>query len=245
MKKTNAIITSLGILALAAVLIFAFYFVTKSDNDERFLVSGSGTVYAKADIANLTVGLKTERKKTAAEATSENTLKMNNIIQAVKDLGVLDKDIKTTNYRLSPVYNWTENEGQELVGYDVSQDVTLKVRDLESISLIIAETTKVGANQVGNINFTIDDEFELKNDARELAIIKAKEKAALIANQSGLKLGEIKGVTENSYQPVDYGYTNAKLEYASDQVLSMESGPSIEAGQNEIRVDVTLSYEVK
>ncbi len=156
MKKSQAIITSLGIIALAAVLIFAFYFVTKSDNEERFSVSGSATVYAKADIANLTVGLKTETKKTAAEATTENTKKMNDIISAVKDLGVDEKDIKTTNYRLNPVYNWTENRGQELIGYEVSQDVTLKVRDLESISAIIAETTKVGANQVGNISFTID-----------------------------------------------------------------------------------------
>jgi len=244
MKKSQVIITALGILALTAVLIFAFYFVTKSSNQERFSVSGIGTVYAKADIANITVGLKTETKKTASEATIENTEKMNKIIQAVKDLGVEEKDIKTTNYRLNPVYNWTENRGQELIGYEVSQDVTLKVRDLESISSIISETTKAGANQVGNIGFTIDDEFQLKNKARELAIEKAKEKAELIASQSGLKLGKIKGVMESSYQPVDYGYTNAKIQYASDEMGS-GSAPSIEVGQNEIEVYVTLIYEVK
>lgn len=243
MKKSQTFITSLGILAIAAIVISALYFTTKDKDSDRFSVTGSGTVYAKADIANITVGLETEVKDTAAEATTENTDKMNDIISAVKELGIEEKDIKTTSYRLSPSYEWTEDRGRELIGYQVSQSVTLKVRDLEKIGDIITETTARGANQVGNINFTIDDEYELKNKARELAIEKAKEKAQMIAEQSGMKLGEIKGVNENSYQPVPFAYSNAKLEYAEDQAGS--ASPSIEAGQNEIRAEVTLIYEVK
>lgn len=244
MKKTNAIIAVIAILALAAVLIFAFYFTNKTEENDRFSVTGSGTVYAKADIANLTIGVKTEVKKTAALATADNNDKMNEVVRAIKDLGVEEKDIKTTNYNLSPVYNWTESRGQELIGYQVSQNVTLKIRDLEKIGDIIAKTTEKGANQVGSINFTIDDEFELMNDARELAIEKAKQKAQLIAEQSGMKLGEIKGVHENSYSPVPYAYTNAKIERAADEAGGISS-PSIEAGTNEIRAEVTLIYEVK
>jgi uncharacterized protein len=244
MKKSQIFLVSLCILAISAIAICALYFNTKDDNQDRFSVIGSGTVYAKADIANLTVGLKTEIKKTAAEATTDNNDKMNEIIQAIKDLGVEEKDIKTTNYNLSPVYNWTESRGQELIGYQVSQNVTLKIRDLEKIGEIIAKTTKKGANQVGNINFTIDDEYELKNQAREIAIEKAKEKAQLIAEQSGMKLGKIKGMHENSYSPAPYAYTNAKLEYAADEVDRVSS-PSIEAGTNEIRAEVTIIYEVK
>lgn len=248
MKKEHAFLSALGILVLGASFILAFYFNNQRNNEDRFSVVGSGTVYAQADIANITIGLKTETKKTAAEATKDSTEKMNEIVGAVKDLGVEEKDIKTTNYYLNPVYNWTEQKGQQLIGYEVSQNVTLKIRNLESIGDIIARTTEKGANQIGGINFTIDDEYELRNEARGLAIEKAKEKAQMIADESGMKLGKIKSVYENSYQPMmDYAYSNARKEMASvemDQAAGI-SAPSIESGQNEIRVEVTLIYEVK
>lgn len=246
MRNEHPIIAALGILVIGAVMVTALYLNNRPDNQDRFSVTGTGTVYAKADIANITVGLKTETKKTAAEATRDNTEKMNEIITAVKELGVEEKDIKTTDYRLNPVYNWTEKDGQKLSGYEVFQNVTLKVRDLGKISEIIARTTEKGANQIGNINFTIDDEYELKNEARSLAIEKAKEKAQLIAEQSGIKLGKIKGVHESSYQPIhDYSNIRLEKEMASNQVLGMGEGPSIEAGQNEIKVEITLVYAVK
>jgi len=248
MKKSQVFLIALGIIAVSAVIVGAFYFSNRADAQDRFSVNGSGTVYAKADIANLTIGLKTEAQKTAAEATKNSTDKMNAIVKAVKDLGVEDKDIKTTNYQLSPVYNWTEKDGQKLVGYEVTQNVTLKIRNLEKIGDIIAKTTEQGANQVGNIGFTIDDEYELKNQARALAIEKAKEKAEMIAKESGLKLGKITGVYENTsgYVPM-MDYSNVRMEL-SKEVLGMggdASSPSIESGQNEIKVEVTLTYEVK
>jgi uncharacterized protein YggE len=171
MKKSNVFLISLGILVIAAVSLVSVITANKSDMEDRFSVNGSGIVYAKADIANMNVGLKTEVKKTAVEATNENSEKMNEINKVLKDLGIEPKDIKTTSYNLKPVYNWTEKDGQKLVGYEVYQALTLKVRDLEKIGDIIAETTEKGANQVGNISFTIDDEYELKNEARNLAKI--------------------------------------------------------------------------
>jgi hypothetical protein len=171
---------------------------------------------------------------------------MNEIMIEVNKLGIEEKDIKTSNYNLSPVYNYTNDRGQELIGYEVIQNISLKIRDLSKIGDVIAKTTEKGANQIGNINFTIDDEFELKNEARELAIEKAKEKAALISEQSGMELGDIKGVYEsyNEYQPV-MAYSNAKLEMGMGGVADALAAPSIQAGQNEVRVEVTLTYEIK
>ncbi|MFA5109577.1 MAG: SIMPL domain-containing protein [Patescibacteria group bacterium] len=247
MKKTHVFLATLGVLAVTAVVIVALVMADKVNNQDRFSVTGSGTVYAKADIANIEVGLKTTVKKTAAEATKESTIKMNDIITAIKDLGIEEKDIKTSGYSLSPVYNWTNEKGQELIGYEVTQNVSLKIRDLEKIGDVIAKTTEKGANQIGSISFTIDDEYELKNQARELAIEKAKEKALMIAEQSGMKLGEVKSVYENT-EPVisPISYSNAKM---MDTAGAGESGrisaPSIQSGQNEIKVEVTLTYEVK
>ncbi len=244
MTKNQSLVVGLSILVLGAMVISAFYFFSKGETEDRFTVSGSAVVYAKADIANLSVGLKTEVKKTAAEATLENSKTMNKILEVVRSLEIEDKDIKTTNYNLRPVYKWTESRGQELKGYEVSQNVTLKIRNLENIGAIIEKTSEVGANQVGDINFTIDDEFELKNEAREMAIEKAKEKASLIASQAGLKLGKLKGVSETSYSPIMpmYSSSNAMKEMAFDLA---GGAPSIEVGQNEIRAEITLIYEVK
>ncbi|NCN22093.1 SIMPL domain-containing protein, partial [Candidatus Falkowbacteria bacterium] len=152
MKKAHVFLITLGVLVLAAVAIVAVVMTNKSSNEDRFSVNGSGTVYAKADIANMNVGLKTEVKKTAAEATKENSDQMNEILVVLKDLGIEAKDIKTGSYSLNPVYNWTEKDGQKLSGYEVYQSVTLKIRDLEKIGDIIAKTTEKGANQVGGIS---------------------------------------------------------------------------------------------
>lgn len=246
MKKGKIALGVLLILASASVSIVSVVMALKANNQDRFSVTGSGTVYAKADIANIEVGLKTGTKKTAAEATAESTTKINKINTELLNLGVEDKDIKTSNYTLNPVYNWTNAKGQELIGYEVTQTLTLKIRDLAKIGDIIAKTTEQGANQVGNISFTIDDEFELKNQARELAIIKAKEKAELIANQSGIKLGEVKNVYEN-YSPIisTQAYSNAKMMLESADQASGLAAPEIQSGQNEVKVEVTLTYEVK
>jgi hypothetical protein len=247
MKKSYIFLISLGILAVAGVAVTAIISANKSNNEDRFSVSGSASVYAKADIANMNIGFRTERKKTAAEATEENSKKMNEIIEVLKNLEIESKDIKTSSYSLNPVYNWTEKDGQHLIGYEVYQAVSLKIRNLEIIGDVIAKTTEKGANQVGEINFTIDDEYELKNEARELAIIKAKEKAELIASQAGMKLGKIKGIHESSQSPIGiYDYSNVRKEMAYDEDLGggIES-PSIEAGQNEIKVEITLVYEIK
>ncbi len=244
MQKIHVWLASLLIITVGAIVIVALVMANKNKDREYFSVSGIASVYAKADIANINVGLKSGTMKTAAEASQESAKKMNSIIEELKNLKIEEKDIKTSDYNLNPIYNWTESKGQELSGYEVTQTLSLKIRDLNMIGDVISMTTQKGANQIGNINFTIDDEFDLKNQARELAIKKAKEKAILIANQSGMKLGKIKNVIENYNTPIYPTYANAKIDGAGAGREDV-SAPEIQTGQNEIKIEVTLSYEVK
>ncbi|MEI7891142.1 MAG: SIMPL domain-containing protein [bacterium] len=244
MQKIQAFLIALLILTVGGVLSVALLATNKNKEQDNFSVVGSGIVYAKADIANINVGVKSGTKKTAMEATKEGTSKMNSIIGEIKKLKIEDKDIKTSDYSLNPAYNWTQDKGQELIGYEVSQSLNLKIRDLNVIGDVIAKTTEQGVNQIGNIEFTIDDEFALKNQAREIAIAKAKEKAAIIAKQSGLKLGKVKNVVEGNDNNVYPTYTNAKMSVAAVGQEDLKA-PTIQTGQNEIKMDVTLTYEVE
>jgi uncharacterized protein len=247
-SKQKFIFSLIGVVAVAAIVLTSLWVVsTKNQNIDRFSVSASGSIYAKPDIANIQIGFQTAPEKTPADATEEATEKINNIIGELKKLDIEAKDIKTSNYNLYPEYTYRDGL-KNLKGYIVSQNISIKIRDLETIGEAIAKTTEQGANQIGSINFTIDDEYELKNEARELAIEKAKEKAGIISDQTGMKLGRVVNVyeTQNTYYPDPMRYSNAKMMY-SDESMAMGGidAPSIEAGQNEVRVEVTMTYEIK
>lgn len=244
MQKIHALLIALAIIVMGVIVVASLMIVGRNKNQDRFSVSESGSVYAKADIANINIGVKSGTKSTAAQATQESTVKTNKIIDVLKSLNVDQKDIKTSEYNLNPTYNWTQEKGQELTGYEVTQTLLVKIRDLNSIGDIISKTTELGANQIGNINFTIDDETALKDQAREIAIQKAKEKAIMIANQSGIKLGEIKNIAEES-QPIVYSANAMAKDAGGLGGAESVPVPKVESGQNEVKVDVTLTYEVE
>lgn len=214
--------------------------------DDRFIVNGSAKVYAKANIARVSLGVNSGVKRTAVIASQESSEKLSKIVKALEDLGLEEKDIKTTNYSLRPIYRWTEAGGQILQGYEVDQSLELLVRDLELLNEIISLSTELGANQLSNVVFDIDDElkYSLENEARALAIKEAKEKAQLIALQSGINLGSLKGVEENNmpYSPSPYTY-----ELGLEKAMMSDSSfnPDIQFGQNEINSNVILIYELK
>jgi len=206
-------------------------------------VSAEGEAIAAPDIATVTIGVKTPEKMKVSQVVAENTEAMNKIIKAIKDQGVEEKDIKTVTYRLYPVYDYTERAGRRLKGYTLTQEVQVKIRNLEKIGQIIEVATASGANQVGDVSFTIDDQDALKTQARNKAIEKAKNKAKEISNASGVRLGKIVNVTESAV-PTTYPVYKYMEETAGRGGAGVET-PQIEAGEMEINVTVSLTYEVK
>ena len=235
----------LGMIALGIISVLRERIVNPSRYQVSFTAEGS--VFAKPDIAQVTLGITTDRKPTAVAAVTENTEQMNKVILAIKAEGVEDKDIKTTSYNLNPSYDYNQETGRsEIKGYEVNQQLTVKIRNLENIGAIIEATTQVGANQVGNIAFTIDDMSEIKKAARAEAVQKAREKAEEMSQATGLKLGKLVNVYESDspYPPV---YKNFALDSATMYGLGggAEAAPAIQTGENEVALEVTLVYEVK
>jgi uncharacterized protein YggE len=234
-----------GLLVLAVIVLIVgslvYQFQALPQNIQQDLsVSGVGKIYAKPDIAVVSLGVKTQEIK-SQDAVNKNNEKMALITKAIKDLGVADKDIQTTNYNLSPVYDWTE-AGQVFKGYSLDQTVSVKIRNFDKINDILDKATTAGANTVGQLQFTVDDREKVLSEARTKAIEEAKIKAQNLAKESGLKLVKLVNVYEsNNYYPSPmYGMG------ASDMAKEVSSvAPSIQTGELEITANMTLIYKVK
>ncbi len=206
-------------------------------------VTGEGKVSATPDIAQLTFGVQTGRKETAKEAMAFLKTSMDSIIAAVKAAGVEEKDIATEQFTLNPEYDW--DEGKQIPrGYQAQETLRVKVRDLDKLSDILGAATGAGANQAGNVNFTMDDPEDLRTEAREEAIAQAKAKAAKLAADLGMRLGKLKGFGEGGGVVPPVPYMRATMEsYAEDSAAGV--AVPLPAGEQEITSSVTLTYELR
>ncbi len=207
---------------------------TKTD---LFTVSGEGEAAGIPDTALLSLGV-TKRAVTVKAAQNQVNQVANAIIGDLKKLGVDEKDIKTTNYSVYPDYDYTR--GQTITGYSVTQNLEVKITPIEKANQAVDIATANGANMVGGITFTLNDEIKksLEEEARKDAVKKAKGKAQSLANAAGIRLGRIVNVQESQgYQPPIALETRA---------LDARGGEptQLTPGENTIRTSVTLSYEI-
>lgn len=213
----------------------------KLKNKEAITLSGEGRAIGVPDVASVNFSVVTE-KMTAKETMAENANKMNEVINFVKESGVDEKDVKTQAYFLSPRYDWVEGE-RVFKGYQLTSTLTVKIRDLEKISDIIDGVVLRGANQVGDIQFVIDDSDKLKEEARNKAIENAKVKAESVAKATGLKIGKILSFTEGTAPEA-----TIPIPYSLEEAKGLGAGtpaPEIEKGSQEITVSVFLTFELK
>jgi len=208
-------------------------------------VSGEGEIAARPDLALVNFSVIYEAKA-VEDAISGNAAKMNAVIEFLKGQGIEERDLKTASFNIYPRYEYYDNydhlihpEGRRvLVAYEVSQRLQVKIREMEKIGDIIQGATDAGANDVSGLSFTIDNQDELKDQAREQAIDQAKEKAEVLASQLNVNLVRIIGFSEGGVSPVYRGYAEiADAEGAG-------GAPSIETGESEIRVNVSIIYEI-
>ena len=198
---------------------------------------GEGKVKAAPDTARADIGLTTEGKDTIT-VQNENSSKMNAVIKFLKERGVGEADIKTSNYSLSPKYEYSKGKSS-LVGYILNQSLTVTVRNLDKIGEILDGAVSSGANRIDSVSLFVDRPEELKNKAREEAVKQAKEKAIMTSKIAGLRLGRLVGFSEGfSGEPLVFYEALAKGGAAAP-------APQIEPGNQEIKVNVTLTYLLK
>lgn len=237
------------ILALFLLVFAVFWYVavySRSILPERtFAVTGEGEVVVVPDVAEFTYTTVTEGELDLDILQEVNAEKINKANSFVKESGVDEKDIKTTSYSITPRYQYYRcEEGPcpppEIVGYAVRQSVSVKVRDFSVVGEILSGVVGRGVNSISGLSFSIDDPTEARNEAREEAMKKARDKAKAVAKAGGFGIGKLISVSESGvspYQPV------FRSSFAEASVGG--SVPSVEPGSEEIRVNVTLVYEIR
>lgn len=235
------VIVYLGVLIRNSLRTYDYIGKTP-DIINQVTVTGTAKIATAPDIALLNIGIISEGA-TVNAAQKGTTEKMNNIVNSLKnDFKIDSKDIKTENFSVNPKYDWSSGR-QSIIGYTVSQSVSVKVRNFDNTGNILAKATELGANSVSGPNFQIDDPEKAKSVAREQAIAQAKEKAKTLADQVGIKLGRIVNFYEGGgdYPNVYYGMGGAMADSASVKL----SAPSIEPGTQDVQLTVSISYEIK
>lgn len=251
----RGIVAAVGVMAVLALT--AYTYLTFKQAQYTYTgpvvinVTGTGEAVAVPDIATFNFSVRAEAD-TATAAQDASATAMNAILAYLAEAGVEDKDIKTSNYNVNPVYDWSRPVciasgycppgEQTLRGYEANQTVTVKVRDTEKAGELISGVGARGATNVSGLQFTVDDEEATKAEAREKAIVDARAKAEKLANDLGMRIVRMTGFWENEYpQPYYGGYGMAESAVMSKDAVA----PSLPSGENSVTVQVNLSFEVK
>lgn len=209
---------------------------------KTFSASAEGKVTVSPDIAKFDFSAVSEGKdpKTLAET---NNKAISAAIEFVKSNSIDEKDIQTTQYSLSPKYEYDEKTKKSFIsGYALTQTVSVKIRDLAKVAGIVGGLPTLGINQIGSISFEIDNQEKFLAEARKQAFEKAKAKAQEMASQNGVSIGKIVGFWESGIQPY-YGYSS-KFGMGGGSDAPAVS-PQIQPGTQEIIVQASISYEIK
>ena len=202
---------------------------------DLFTVSGEGKVTVVPDVAILNLGMSSRKSTVKAAQTEANTV-VNNLTAAIKEFGVNEKDIKTTNFSVYPDY-----DNSKIAGFHVNVNLTVTVRNIDKVNDILDKATALGANSVGGIQFTVDEDKakELTQEARKKAVDDAKKKASELSSAAGMTLGKIVNIQEGgSSRPVYYAIDKVALPMAG-------GGAEVQPGSTDITSSVTLYYETR
>ncbi|HXV27236.1 MAG TPA: SIMPL domain-containing protein [Candidatus Paceibacterota bacterium] len=204
--------------------------------------SGTGTVNAAPDVAVVSLSIVTEAANSES-AQNENSRRSEAVVKFLRDRGIEERDIKTSGYNIYPQYTYPRGGQPVITGYQVNQSIEVKIRNLEETDVILDGVVGAGANQVNNLQLTIDDPDKLREEARALAIADAKDKAKALERQLGIRLGRIINFGE------DTGGYPVMFRALESDAMDIGGGtaplPEIPVGENEISVNVTLTWQIK
>lgn len=229
-------------LSLAALLTLAMPSLAQERQPlpRTLNLSGHGEVKAAPDMATVTLGV-INRAATAKKALAANTQAMTAILKTLKDAGIAEKDIQTSNFSVQPSYEVSQTgEAAKINGYEVSNNVTVAVRKLDNLGQVLDAVIQQGSNQVNGVQFMLAEAEGKRDEARKLAYADAERKARLYAETAGFALGHVISLSETvGYQPPVPIYARTMKAEAADAAVP------IAQGEQTVGADVNITWEIK
>lgn len=229
---------------LAAALAVALASPALAHEPGTISLNGIGEISAKPDTAYLTSGVTTQGA-TAREALDGNTAAMSQLIETLRAAGIEERDIQTSGFTVNPNYVYTDARDAngytlppKINGYVVSNNVTVRVRDLAILGAVLDQAVTVGANTINGVTFSVADPSKLNEEARKAAFADAKAKAELYATAAGVELGAIRLITESN------GYAPPQPYMMREAAFADAKAVPIAAGEMTYSINVTVTWEL-
>lgn len=244
-RSNNKLYTLLVILSIAVVVLAAMFYafvvsgtgvkLTTSPEYRTISVSGTASTSVIPDTASLSIGVITQ-DATAKEASGMNAASMNNVTAALKNLGLLDKEIQTSSISIQPVYNYTRDV-PVIVGYSASNNVLITTRNLDKLSDIMDKSIASGANQVSGISFIVSEEKQrqIVGDLLSAAVNDAKSKADDLAKSLNVNIANVKtsSISERTQM------------FPVMAALAEKAATPIQPGESKVTLSVQVTYIIE
>ncbi len=236
-----------AVIALAALLAIQPALAQPQPHGPRpatMSMAGEGLVSAAPDIAIVNAGVVTDGK-TARAAVDANSAAMDKVIAAVKAAGVEDRDIATSGFNVQPQWHYPDRrpdvpaEQPRILGYEVRNELRVRVRDIAGLGAILDAALTSGSNQMSGLVFDVSDRTVKLDEARRQAVADARRKAEIYAAAAGVKLGRIVSISEDvrgGPSPV-----MARADFSEAKAMAVP----IAAGERELAVSVQITWEIE
>lgn len=228
-------------LGLTALFLLPVSVQAAEPAPRRIIVIGEGEATVRPDIAVLSLSVMREAL-TAREALDANNKAMAEVIAAMKASGIEDRDLQTSGVQIAPRYDYlTKPDGTQeakLAAYQVTNTISVRVRDLSKTGEVLDKSVSLGVNQGGGVSFTNDDPSATLTEARKKAVADAIEKAKVLTEAAGVKLGQVIEISD-----VNYAQPPMPIEAKAFDSGAGAAVP-IEAGENAYKVQVNVTFEL-
>ncbi len=230
-----------ALAALAAVALSAAPALAESDFPAAVSVTGEASISAPPDLAQIDAGVASDAK-TAREASEANNAAMGKVLAALKGAGMDEKDYQTARLSLQPQYanrpGYSGSGPTAIVGYRASNRVTVKLHDVAKVASVIDTVVAAGANDIGNINFSVSQASKLLDDARDKAVADARRKAEIYAKAAGVTLGVPLSISEGG-APAPVFRTKMAMP------MTTAAPVPIAQGEETLSVSVSVTWAIK
>jgi len=212
--------------------------VTQTIAGTRLDVSATGEVTRVPDLAIISAGVVT-KSATASGAIQQAASRMARVREALRQAGIADRDIQTSNISLNPDYYYANNQPPKLNGYSASNTVTVRFRDIASSGPILDALVKEGANQINGPTLTIEKPDPALDEARAKAIAQGRARAELYARSLGMRIVRVVSVSESG------GYAPPPPMPVMMARAERDSSTAIDPGEQKLQVNVAMTFELQ